>query len=143
MTAADNKEMMHRYFSEVWDRANPADPAALRRFLSPSFRRHLSPLVPPLDVDAQIERLAGIRAAFPDINFTIEDMVAEGDRVVTRATLRGTHLGEFAGIPPTGREVTVTVLDVMSIEAGHFAEQWGGPDVFDLVRQLGATVTGA
>ena len=140
MAEAENKDLVGRYMAEVWNEVNPADPAVLGRFLSPSFRRHVSPLVPPLDLDGQIERLAGIRSAFPDITIRPDKIIAEGDLVVAQATMRGTHQGEFAGIPPTGKEITVSIVDVIRVEDDQFAEQWGGPDVFDLLRQLGATV---
>ena len=141
MSEAEYRDLIRRYIAEVWEGANALDEAALRRFLSPSLRRHMSPLLPPLDLDGNMERLAGIRSAFPNISITLEDAIYEGDRVVLRGTLRGTHLGEFAGLSPTGKDVTVGVIDVIRVEDGQFAEFWGGPDVFDLVRQLGATVT--
>ena len=140
MSEPESRDVVLRYFAEVWDPENPANPEALQRLLSPSVRRHVSAAVPPLDLDAQIERLAGIRAGFPDINFTVEDVVTEGDRVVVRATMRGTHTGEFVGIPPTANQVTVSAVDIFRVEGGQIVDQWGGPDVFDLLRQLGATV---
>lgn len=122
--------------NEVWDKGNLA---ALAEFLSPDFKRHVSPTGPPLDLEAQVERLAGFRAAFPDITLTVEDVIVEGDRAAFRSTIRGTHRGDFAGLAPTGREVTVGLVDVVRIENGRFAEQWGGPDMADLMRQLGTT----
>ena len=141
MAADESKELVRRYFAQVWDPSNPANPEALRRFLSPDFKRHVSPLVPPLDRDGQIQRLAGIVTAIPDINFTLEQLVGEGDYAAARATLRGTHLGDFAGVSGTGKEVTVSVIDFFRVEGGQFSEQWGGPDVWDMVRQLGLTVS--
>lgn len=61
--------------------------------------------------------------------------------MVFRVTMRGTHQGMFGSIAPTGKQVTITVLDVVRIEHGVFAEQWGGPDLFDLLQQLGAVVS--
>lgn len=72
---------------------------------------------------------------------TVEEVTAENDRVAFRSVIRGTHLGEFAGISPTGKQVVVGLLDVIRIENGRVVEQWGGPDLFDLFRQLGATFT--
>jgi len=141
VSEAENRDLIRLYIAEVWEGANPLDETALRKFLSPSLRRHMSPLLPPLDLGGNMERLAGIRSAFPNISITLEDAIYEGDRVVLRGTLRGTHLGEFAGLSPTGKDVTVGVVDVIRVEDGRFAEFWGGPDVFDLIRQLGATVT--
>jgi predicted ester cyclase len=94
----------------------------------------MSPLLPPLDLEGQIKRLTGIQSTFPNITITLEDLVWEGDRVVLHGTLRGTHLGEIAGLSPTGKDVAVTVVDLICVENGQFTEGWGGPDVFDLVR---------
>jgi predicted ester cyclase len=138
MSIAENKELLARYVTEVWDEANLD---AIRKFLSPAFERHLSPLLPAVDLEGQIERLAGFRSAFPDIAVTVEEVIAEGDRVAFRSTMRGTHSGEFAGIAPTGVPVTVGLVDVIRFEDGRFVEQWGGPDLFDMLRQLGATYT--
>jgi predicted ester cyclase len=138
MSVADNKLLLDEYIAEVWD---ASDIGAIRSFLSPSFRRYVSPLLPPLGIEDQIERITGFREAFPDVRLTVQEVTAEDDRVAFRSTVRGTHLGKFAGIPPTGNQVVVGLLDVVRIEDGRFVEQWGGPDLFDLLRQLGATVT--
>lgn len=135
---ADHRRLLEAYIRDVWEEG---DPTAVARFAHPTYRRHLSALSPPLDLEHQIQRLVGLRAAFPDISITVEEVVVEGDRVAFRCVLRATHRGEFLGIPPTGGEVTVSLLDVIRIEDGLIAEQWGGPDLFDLARQLGATVT--
>ena len=77
-------------------------------------------------------------AAFPDAQFTIEDLIAEGDKVAARATLRGTHRGEFMGIAPTGKHVTLTSISINRIEEGKMAEMWDNSDVLGLLQQLGA-----
>lgn len=137
MSVDDNVRLLRRYVDEVWDNGNLD---ALAAFLTPGFRRHLSPTAEPLDRNGQIERLATIRSAFPDAALTVEDVVAAGDRVAFRSTLRGTHRGEFMGIAPTGREFAVGLVDIIRIEDGRFAEQWGGPDMLSLLQQLGARV---
>lgn len=83
-----------------------------------------------------MERLHEFREAFPDIRVEVVDVVTSDDRIAFRSVMTGTHLGSFAEIPPTGREVVVSLLDLIRVEDGKFAEQWGGPDMFDLVRQL-------
>ncbi len=138
MSVEENKALLQRYVEEVWRQGNVA---ALDDFLAPDYRRHVSPTAAPLTRDGQKERLAGVRAAFPDIELTVEDVLAEGDRVAFRSTLRGTHRGVFQGIAPTGVRVTVALLDLIRIEQGRVVEQWGGPDFLDLLRQLGATVS--
>ena len=136
MSTEDNRALLRRYMSEVWEHG---EPEAVKRFVAPSYRRHTSPATQPLDLVGQIQRLKGFREAFPDISIEVEDVIAEDDRVAFRSTLRGTHLGQFLGLPPTGREVIIGLFDVIHIEDGRFVDHWGGPDLFDLLRQLGAT----
>ncbi|MEV5896518.1 ester cyclase [Nonomuraea fuscirosea] len=76
--------------------------------------------------------------AFPDIRVTVEDVIAEGDKVVSRNTVTGTHLGEFRGMEPTGRSVTYGEIFIARFEGGRIAELWGVVDVFSQLRQLGA-----
>lgn len=133
MSIADNTALVRRYIGEVWNAGQPAAP-----FFAPHYRRYLGATAPPLTGAEQQQRIAQFRAAFPDLHFALADVVAEGDRVVFRATMRGTHRGVFQGIAPTGKRVTVAVLDVVRFEAGVFAEQWGGPNLWELLQQLGA-----
>ncbi|NRQ40366.1 ester cyclase [Nonomuraea sp. NN258] len=76
--------------------------------------------------------------AFPDIHVSTEDMIAEGDKVVFRNTVTGTHLGEYRGLPPTGRSVTYNEIFVVRFSDGLVAEVWGVVDVLAQLRQLGA-----
>jgi predicted ester cyclase len=138
MLAEESKALLHRYITEVWDRQNPA---AVDEFLAPGYKRHRSATTEPLTRDGQKQLLIKFRAAFPDIQLTIEEIVAEGDRLAFRSTMRGSHQGEFLGIAPTGKEVTVGLVDVLHIEDGKFVEQWGGPDLLDLVQQLGGEIS--
>ncbi|MEU9090504.1 ester cyclase [Streptomyces sp. NPDC048428] len=75
--------------------------------------------------------------AFPGIRVTIEDMIAEGDRIVSRQTVTGTHLGEYRGLPPTGRSVIYDEIFIVRFEGGRIAEIWGVVDVYAQLRQLG------
>ena len=77
-------------------------------------------------------------AAFPDNRSTIEDMIAEGDKVVTRYNVRGTHKGEFLGIPATGKEVAFTSILISRIAGGKIVEEWEEADSLGLMQQLGA-----
>ena len=76
-------------------------------------------------------------SAFPDLTITVEDLIAEGDRVASRTTLRGTHDGELFGAPPTGRALTVPMMSIERIAAGRVAEHWRVSDELGLLRQLG------
>ena len=76
-------------------------------------------------------------AAFPNPHFTIDDMIAEGDKVASRLTLRGTHRGDFQGIPPTGMQVVQTGIDILRVAGGKVVERWGEFDNLGLLQQLG------
>lgn len=80
-----------------------------------------------------------IHAALPDLAVTIDDQVAEGDRVVTRKTFRGTHKGSFRGESPTGRAVEFPVIDIARLEGGRIVEHWAVADVASLLAQLAGT----
>jgi steroid delta-isomerase-like uncharacterized protein len=81
---------------------------------------------------------AMFRAAFPDLRMEADDMVAEGDRVVARLTARGTHQGDFMGMPPSGKAVEVAVYDMLRFQDGKVAEHWGLFDAMTMMQQLGA-----
>jgi len=82
--------------------------------------------------------VAAFRAGFPDLRFTVEDQIAEGDTVVTRWTACGTHRGEFQGVPATGREVRLAGTDIDRIIGDKVVECWAHVDELGLLRQLGA-----
>jgi steroid delta-isomerase-like uncharacterized protein len=81
------------------------------------------------------------RTAFPDFSSTVEDQIVEGDQVVTRWTLRGTHWGDYHGIAPTGRAVTMRAISINRIAAGKIAEEWYLGDELGMLRQIGAVRT--
>jgi steroid delta-isomerase-like uncharacterized protein len=78
------------------------------------------------------------RSAFPDLQFTMEDQIADGDKVVHRLTATGTHRGEFMGIPPTDKRVRVTGVNINQFVDGKIVEAWGFMDMMGLMQQLGA-----
>jgi steroid delta-isomerase-like uncharacterized protein len=82
---------------------------------------------------------AEFRAAFPDMQMTVEDMIAEGDKVACRFTTRMTHRGDFQGIPATGKQVTLSGIDILRFVDGMLAERWGEFDSLGLLKQLGGT----
>lgn len=138
MSTKDDLSLVRRYVDEV---LNAGNLELLDEMLSPDYKRYLTPTSAPLTPQLQKQRLAGLRAAFPDIHLTMEDIIAEGDRIAFRGALRGTHQGTFQGIPPTGKQVTVFAYDLVRIENGKFCEHWGGPDLLNALLQLGAVVS--
>jgi steroid delta-isomerase-like uncharacterized protein len=137
MSVDENRSLVRRYIDEILIRG---DMTVADELLAQDYKRYTSASSSPLTVEAQKQRLAGMRAAFPGWKITVEDMLAEGSRVSFRVTIRGTQNGPFLNIPPTGKPITVWGLDVVRIENGKLVEHWGGPDVFDALRQLGALV---
>jgi steroid delta-isomerase-like uncharacterized protein len=87
------------------------------------------------------QHVAALRAAFPDLRITIEDQISEGDKVVTRWTARGTHIGPFQGVPPTGKQGSMTGIDIDRIADGRVVECWVNSDDLGLLQQLGVVPT--
>jgi len=81
------------------------------------------------------------RAAFPDFQSTVEDQIAEGDKVVSRVTVRGTHKGDFQGVPATGKQFAQTGIDIVRFAGGKAVERWGEADNLGLLQQLGVIPT--
>jgi steroid delta-isomerase-like uncharacterized protein len=86
-------------------------------------------------------RRVRLRAAFPDLQLSIQDQLAEDGRLAIRYVGQGTHQGEFLGIPATGRKVSYTGMLMVRLEDGRIAEFWAQPDLLGVLRQLGATVS--
>jgi predicted ester cyclase len=128
------KALAREYIERVW---NQKQVDALDELASPDYRRHLGPTVPSIGLAAQKERLRGLLRSLPDTHFEIEDLIAEGDRVVFRVTVRGTHRGEMFGVAPTGAAVAYAAIDILRFEADKLIEHWGFGDSAALLRQLG------
>jgi steroid delta-isomerase-like uncharacterized protein len=88
--------------------------------------------------EAYREEISAYRAAFPDLRYTVEDQLAEGDLVASRWTVRGTHRGELMGIAPTGKEIGLTGITIQRFANGKIAEEWWNWDTLGLMQQLGA-----
>ena len=136
MSTEQNKALVRRMVEEIFNRGNIG---RVDEFLAPDFvdREELPPGV-TRDREGVKRLTAMLRSAFPDFKATIEDMVAEGDKVVIRMTWKGTQKGEFMGVPPTGKSVSFGVIDIIRIAEGKFVEHWGQMDSMGLMQQLGA-----
>lgn len=87
------------------------------------------------------QHVSDMYSAFPDFHFTIDDMVVEGDKVAVRLTATGTHKGEFRGIPPTNKKVTMWEIQIDRVAGGKFVEGWSRYDTLGLMQQLGLIPT--
>lgn len=125
-----NKGLIRRWIAF----ANAGFAGSFDQFVAANYIGHMGAAI--LD-RAELERLERqFAAAFPDAHHTIDDLIAEGDRVVLRTTAQATHEGEFEGIPPTGRAVEFTGLVVYRIAGDKIAESWGEIDFLRLIREL-------
>lgn len=134
MSAEENKAIVRRYLEEAWIKGNLN---ILDELMAPNYARYLPGQTAPLDREGQKHRIAAFRAAMPDLEFLIEDLFAGGDRVGFRVKIRGTHQGTFLGVAPTGRQLTVTAIDIARLEDGKIVDHWGEMDMAGLMRQLG------
>jgi len=136
MSTAEHKAIPRRFFDEVGNKGNVE---AIDALVSPDFINHSLRTGLSSDRDGFKRTWATFRAVFPDFHVTVDDAIAEGEKVVVRLTNRGTHHGEFLGISPTHREVTFTSIVIFRIGDGKIAERWGVLDMHGILQQLGAT----
>lgn len=133
MSIEENKMIVRRFF-EVGP--SKGDLNAANELLAPGFSLHV-PLPCSPGIQGIDEVISACRAAFEDLHVTVEDMVAEEDRVAARFTARGIHNGPFMGLPPTGKAITMTGMEIFRLESGKIAELWGEANLLGLMQQLG------
>lgn len=130
-----NKALYRRWFEEVVSRG---DLDLADELLAPGYVLHFPGAPAPVDREGHTGLVQMFRAGFPDWVETVDDVIAERNRVVIRVTGHGTHDGDFQGIPPTGRQVTATGVGIARIENSRIAESWAAYDALGLMQQLGA-----
>lgn len=133
MSTEENKAIVHRFFELG---PSSGDMNAANALLDPNFALH-TPLPSAPGIQGINDVLTACRAAFEHLNVTVEDMVAEGNKVTARFTACGIHKGPFMGLPPTGKSITMTGIEIFRIENGKIAELWGEANMFGLMQQLG------
>jgi steroid delta-isomerase-like uncharacterized protein len=133
MSTEENKVSARRTYAML----NSGDLTAAGEVIAADMLEHAPLPGAPPGLAGFVRAVDALRAAFPDLQVTIEDMVAEGDRVATRYTLRGTHGGDFLGIPATGKSVTVSGFDLVRFAHGKVVEHWSTQDDLGLLQQIG------
>jgi steroid delta-isomerase-like uncharacterized protein len=136
MAAEQNKALIVRFVEELFNKGNMG---IVSEIFAPDFieREQLPPGIPNGREGVKVLTTM-LRSAFPDFNATIDDILAEGDKVVIRMTWSGTQKGEFMGVPATGKRVSFGVIDIIRIANGKLVEHWGQMDSMSLMQQLGA-----
>jgi steroid delta-isomerase-like uncharacterized protein len=132
---ADYKEMARRWFAEVMNEGNEdvIDEICASNFVDHDPLPGTGP-----DREGLHDFVKQVRSAFPDLETTVDDMLADGDEIAVRSTFRGTHKGDFMGIPATGKKVEVANYDFVRMENDQAVEHWGTIDSAALMEQLGA-----
>ena len=132
MSSEENEALAHR----VYEAFNQRNLEVLDELCTPDFLYHLGPMTIQ-GPEAYKQFLLKLITAFPDLKVTIEDTIADGDTVVARYILRGTHKGNYMGMPPTGKQITLTAMGITRIASGRAVEQWVNADDLGALQQLG------
>jgi steroid delta-isomerase-like uncharacterized protein len=133
MSTEQNKAIVRRVFEEA---VNQGNLALADELLASDYVNHDMPAPAP-GVEGYKQVIAMFRSAFPDMVVTLEDVIADGDRVSTRGHFEGTHRGDFMGIPATGKKVSVSYIDIWRLENGKGRENWVQMDLLGMMQQLG------
>jgi steroid delta-isomerase-like uncharacterized protein len=134
MTTDENKAVVRRFNEGVKLFFQTGDLSMLDEICAPDFVHH-GPGIPP-DLEGFKQMVPIFRSAFSDVEVAVEDLFAEGDRVVDRITVRGTHAGDFMGIPPSGKRWEMQEIHIARIADGKIAERWTMVDMSGLLQQL-------
>ncbi len=135
MSAQDNKALVRRFIEEVVNKGNLS---VVDELVAPNFVDHSAPPGQPPGPQGVKQAIQMYHGAFPDIQMTAEDIIAEGDKVASRVIFTGTHKGELMGIAATGKQVTVNFIEIIRWQDGKAVERWAVTDMLGLMQQLGA-----
>lgn len=135
MTIEANKLIMNRFTDFI----NTASKELAAELISPNAIFYVPGRPEPMSgPTGYLEIISMMRSGFPDIQWTLEEMIAEGDKVAARFTMRGTHQGAFFGVPPTGKKISVKAMNFYRLSGEQIVEEHGQPDLLSLLQQIGA-----
>ena len=145
--ATSNKATLRRFHDAMNNAMNAGDAELIAKtideFVEPDVLIRTPLPVDATGAQALKEVFGRLHRAFPDLHITVEDVIAEGDKVVGRNSVTGTHQGEYMGRPPTGKSITYNEIFIFRFAGGRIAETWGVVDVFSRMKQLGAIPGGS
>jgi steroid delta-isomerase-like uncharacterized protein len=135
MSIESNKQVMSRFLEFI----NTASEALAQELISPDAIFHVPGRADPVKgPEGYLEIIAMMRSGFPDIQWSLEETIAEGDKIAARFIMRGTHKGPFFGVPATGKSIQVQAMNIYRLSDGKFVEERGQPDLLGLLQQIGA-----
>ena len=133
---SDNVEFMKRFVEFI----NSASEKLAHELVSPDAIFHTPVRPEPVVGPAGYLMIIGMmRGGFPDVQWTLEELISEGDKVAARFTTRGTHRGQFMGVPPSGKQVTIQALNIYHLTNGQIIKEYAQPDVLGLLAQIRAS----
>ncbi len=135
MSIAENKELVRRYYEEV---VSTGEVGEIARFISPDYVEVHENVRHPSGLEGAKEHVLGVRRTYPDLQLTVGQQIAEGDWVVSRVTMRGTHQGSWLGIEPTGKVVEMTAVNVDRVAGGRIVEHGGAANLLEPLLKIGA-----
>ena len=134
MPLEENKARVRQLYEEVFNKKNLA---AIDDYFAANVVDHSLPPGAPGGIEGVKLTIGMFVGAFPDMHMTVEDLIAEEDRVMARWTLRGTHQGASLGMPPTGKQFSIPGVSIVRLSGGKSVEQWVVHDQFSMLQQLG------
>ena len=135
MDGSDNKLLARRYYEEV---VSTGDVARLHHFIAPDYTEVYENTRYPVGLEGAKQHILGVRRTYPDLKLTVTRQVGEGELVVSEVTMRGTHLGEWMGIRPTGKPVVITAVNVDRVVQGRIVEHGGAANLLEPLLRIGA-----
>jgi steroid delta-isomerase-like uncharacterized protein len=139
MSIETNRFAMQRFLEFI----NTASPKMADELIASDATFFVPGRTKPMRGPAGYMNILGMmRGGFPDIQWTLEETIAEGDKVAARFTMRGTHDGAFFGFPATGKKIEVRAMNFYRLRSGQFVEEYGQPDLLELLKQIGAIPPG-
>ena len=135
MSVENNKQLMHRFVEFI----NTAREQLATELISDDAKFYVPGQPEPMRGPAgYLLIISMMRSGFPDIQWTLDDVVAEDDKIAARFTMRGTHKGAFFGVPPTGKSIEIKAMNFYRFIKGQIFEEYGMPDMLSLLHQIGA-----
>jgi steroid delta-isomerase-like uncharacterized protein len=134
MGAEENRRLAQRFFDEVM---NGMDATAAEEILAPEFATHHPNFPVARGPEGVLGVLNMLRSAIPDLQYAVQDTIADDATVAVRWLASGTHRGDFMGIQPTGNPVSVSGIDIFHVRAGRIVEGWVNSDILGLMQQFG------
>lgn len=134
LSTEENKSRTRRFMEEVFNKGNMK---VMDELLAPNFVEH-NPFPGQGPGAEGVKRVfTELRQAFPDLHVVVDDLIAEGDKVVMRSTMTGTHKGTWMNTPPTGKQIKVEAVDIVRMSGGKATDHWGVTDALTMMQQLG------